>query len=418
MSPALGIIADDFTGALLVAGELEAAGIPCDVLFTPAAALPEGDAPVAILATRTRLAPKAEVLAVLAEAAAALAGAGCPRLAYKACATFDSTESGNIGPAADFLADRARGPALMSAGFPHYNVTVFQGYLFYRGRLVSESIKRFDPLTPMTDPDLVRFLSHQTQQSVALLPHARLREGIAAARKAFDELRLQGNHVLADTADDDDVAVTAQLAVESAAPVVASDPVIIAYARLVAAESVAPRPAPPQHVAGPAAILAGSVGPIALTHLAHFGQQHPVLKLDLLDPRPAAEIAEAAIDWAAAHLGTTPFAITTADDQDGVARVQATHGPVGAARRAETLLGAIAKGLHDRGVRRFVVAGGETSGAIVAALGLTRARALPAGSLGSGFCVAEGPGGRVSLFLKSGKLGAEDIFVRAIEAMA
>src|SRR5262249_54790308 len=129
-----------------------------------------------------------------------------------------------------------------------------------------------------------------------------------------------------------------------------------------------------------------------------------------------ARVAEA-VTWAEAHFGRKPFAITTAEDPDGVARAQAAFGALGAARKAETLLATIAKRLYEQGAKRIVVAGRETSGAVVAALGPWRAGALPAGPRGGGFCIAEGPAGLVSLYLKSGKLGAEDILERALDFM-
>jgi len=417
MAQKLGIVGDDFTGAMLIAGELEAAGVPCPILFTPAAMTPDETAPVLMLATRARIAPRADALKILEDAAKAFAAAGYARLAYKACASFDSTETGNIGTAADFLAARAGTPALLSAGAPRYNVTVFEGHLFYRGALVSESIKRFDPLTPMTDPNLPRFLSRQTERPVALLAHSKLIAGIDAARRGLADARDQHHgHVLADTADDGDVAITVQLAIETGAPVVASDPMIFAYARQLAGGGTHPS-ATPANVAGPAAVLVGSVGPIALGHLARFEQSHPVLRLDLQGPEPAEERVADALKWADAHFGRKAFAITTADDPDGVARAQEALGVLGAAHKAETMLAAIAARLYAKGAKRIVVAGGETSGAVVAALGLSRARALPAGALGGGFCVAEGPVGPVSLYLKSGKLGAEDILERALDFM-
>jgi uncharacterized protein YgbK (DUF1537 family) len=419
VSLALGIIADDFTGALLVAGELEAAGVECPVLFSPGALKRHEAASVAMLATRARIVEPTQAVAMLREGADMFAKAGCRRLAYKACATFDSTEAGNIGLAADFLSEQVGGrPAFMSAGAPVFNVTVFQGHLFYRGTLVSESVKRFDPLTPMTDPNLVRFLSKQTERGVALLQHTKLAKGIAAARLALAEVSAAGNHILADTADDMDVEISAQLAMETGAPIVASDALIIAYARMVAATAAARLSATPRHLTGPAAVLVGSVGPIALGHLARFEAQHPVLRLRLEDPRPEAEIVAAAMAWVAPHFGNVPFAVTTAEDQAGVARNQQAFGAIGAARKAEVLLAAVAKALHAKGIRRLVVAGGETSGAVVGALRLTRARAHPAGPLGGGFCVAEGPDGAISLFLKSGKLGADDILASAIDAMS
>lgn len=150
----------------------------------------------------------------------------------------------------------------MSAGYPAYAITVHQGYLFYRGRLVTGSIKRLDPLTPMPDADLVRFLSCQTRSPVALLPHSALRQGAEVASAARQSLQDGGTrHVLADTTDDDDEAVTVALAVRRPSVVVASDPLIIGYALALAAEAAAATPFAATH--GPGAVIVGSVGPTA-----------------------------------------------------------------------------------------------------------------------------------------------------------
>lgn len=407
----LGIIADDFTGAVMVAGLLETAGVSCPVVFDPKALASDEAAPVIMVAARSRTVPVDDAMAEVARIADHLTAAGCTLLAYKACASFDSTASGNIGPAADLLAARAeRRPVLMSAGFPRFGATVHQGYLFYRGRLVSESIKRLDPLTPMTDPDLVRFLGLQTPFDVGLIAHGTLIEGLDAARRALKRLTEAGmGHVLCDASDDCDVEVTADLAMGSGLPVVASDPLIVALARRLA-QGVVAVPVPVRIPAGPVAILAGSTGPVVLEQLAVLGRAHPVLVMDVLDARGEAALVAEALDWAARQSG--PFAVSTAVDANGVARSQAALGPLGAARRAEALLGSVAAGLRDRGRRRFVVAGGETSGAVVAALGVRRVRALPEGVLGVGVCVADGEDPLV-LYLKPGKLGAPDVLALA-----
>lgn len=416
MQRALGIVADDFTGALMVAGYLESAGIHCPVLFSPEAEIPPSA--VVIAGTRARTVPVADAMAELGRFADAFDRAGCRRLAYKACATFDSTEDGNIGPAADYLADRAGvRPVLMSAGFPRFGTTVHQGYMFYRGRLVSESIKRFDPLTPMSDPDLVRFLARQTPHRIALLNHAVLRNGVDAAIGAITSFAAEGaGHVFLDTTDDGDVEVATDVAVTMGRVVVASDPLIIAYAiRLGRAEPLEPVPWP-RHVEGAAAVLAGSVGPVILAQLAAFSAQYPVLTLDLLDPAGEEGLVSHALDWASCRIGAAPLAISTAAGPEDVAAAQAKFGSAGAARRAERIFGAVARGLRDRGVRRFIVAGGETSGAVVNALDIPSVRALPEGALGTGFCVSPGPV-PLSLYLKPGKLGADDILLRAVEDM-
>ncbi len=415
MSRAFGIIADDFTGALFVAGYLESAGVACPVLFDVAATPPA--APVVVLATRSRLVPVAEALEIVTQGATALTAMGCARIAYKACASFDSTAQGNIGPAADLLADTYGGPVLYSAGFPAFGATVHQGYLFYRGRLVSDSIKQHDPLTPMTDPDLARFLSLQSRGLVSLLPHSVLRQGTGVARAALNTLLSAGaDHVLLDATDDGDVEISADLAAAMPCTVAASDPLIVALARRLAAEHPAVPPVRPGQVTGEIVVLAGSVGPVVLAQLATFGAAHRVLTLDLLDAGPLPDQIAAAVTWATSLLQHGPVAITTATDTTGVTAAQAAFGPFGAARRAEGLLAGIAAGLHGAGIRRFVVAGGETSGAVVGALGIGQVRALAEGPLGCGFCVTEGVD-PIALYLKPGKVGADDILLRAVDVM-
>lgn len=407
--PALGIIADDFTGAVMVAGMLEGRGICCAVLFRPEGADGIFGAAALIAAARSRTVPLDAALAEIADWDLALTGAGCGRLAYKACASFDSTARGNIGPAADYLAERSgRRPVLMSAGFPRFGATVHQGYLFYRNRLVTDSIKRLDPLTPMEDPDLVRFLGRQTPHKVGLVGHLTLHQGRAAAEAALARLAAEGaGHVLFDASDDGDVTVTADLAAALDLPVVASDPLIVGLAERLCPPRAVPLPAAPP--SGPVAVLAGSTGPVVMGQLAAL--EHPVLTLDLLDPRPPRALVTEALDWAARQGGS--FAISTATDAEGLARSQGALGASAAARRAEDLLAQVARGLQARGQRRFAVSGGETSGAVVAALGLAAARALPEGPLGLGECLADADG-PVWLYLKPGKLGGADILLQAI----
>jgi uncharacterized protein YgbK (DUF1537 family) len=411
MQPALGIIADDFTGAVMVAALLEGRGVHCPVLFRPDGLIGSAGSGALIAAARSRTIEAGKALTEIATWHEALTAAGCRRIVYKACATFDSTEAGNIGPAADFLASQGgRRPVLMSAGFPRYGATVHQGYLFYRTRLVSDSIKRLDPLTPMNDPDLVRFLGRQTPHRVGLVSHLTLAKGIHAVQAAVADLVAAGaGHVLFDASDDGDVALTADLAAQLDLPVVASDPLIEELAVRLCERVAAPPPPmtpPPSRVA----VLAGSTGPVVLGQLEALN--HPVLVLDLLDPRGPEDVVADALDWSARQAGS--FAISTATDAQGLARSQAVHGAMGAARLAEDLLGRIVRGLHQRGLRRFVVAGGETSGAVVAALGLGAARALVEDGLGPGVCISQGSD-PVWLFLKSGKLGSQDVLLRAIQ---
>ena len=412
MRPAYGILSDDFTGGLLVASYFEEAGIECPVFFDPEAAREaQTQAPIVVIASRSRLVPVEEAKAEITRALDALDALGCGTVAYKACASFDSTEEGNIGPAADMLADRYGDlPVLVSAGFPEFRCTVHQGHLFYQGILVNESVKRFDPVTPMPDPNLVRFLSKQTETPLGLVTHLDLIEE-GTARAALDQQVAAGHrHVLLDCSDAGDVEMSTTLALDRRS-IVASDPLVVSLGLALGTDRAGTSPAP-RHAQGPAVVLGGSVGPVAEAQLAAFEARHPVLRLDLLDGDEHALIA-GALDWAKPRIGT-PFCITTCADENGVKKAQAALGRLGAARLAERILAGVAQGLHASGVRRFIVAGGETSGSIVTALGIRAVRPFPRGVNGGGFCVSEGED-PVSFFLKSGKLGAADVLLRALE---
>ncbi|HEV7416409.1 MAG TPA: four-carbon acid sugar kinase family protein, partial [Tianweitania sediminis] len=319
----LGIIADDFTGGLMIAGYIEGAGIRCPVLFDSAEVASLEPCEVFVVGTRTRLAPATEAVADVEAIAERFDAAGCTRIAYKVCASFDSTDDGNIGPVADLLARRYRQrPLLLSAGFPRFGTTVHQGYLFYRARLVSESIKRFDPLTPMSDPDLVRTLSRQTRARVGLLPHSALHAGQGPADARLAELAAEGfDYIMMDCSDDTDAAVGAQIASRDRTTI-GSDAHIIALAKACAKGADGAAISAPVEVTGPAAVLVGSVGPVALAQLAAFHQHHPVLTIDILDERPEDALVANALRWADLHIGAQPLAITTATEQVRVDEAQ------------------------------------------------------------------------------------------------
>ena len=415
-NPIYGIISDDFTGGLLVASFFERAGIECPVYFNaPSAAADRTNAPIVVIAGRTRLSPPQAALADVSAALDVLDSLGCSTVAYKACATFDSTPDGNIGPVADLMADRYdQTPLLISAGFPEFGTTVFQGHMFVRGSLVNESIKRFDPVTPMPDPNLVRFLSLQTRTPIGLIPHEALAKGPESARTVLQDLVANScRHVLCDSVDSGDIDCSVELAAGARA-IVASDAVVIALGLRLCGARKDPAVSP-RHAEGPVAVLVGSVGPVAEAQLASFEAAYPALRIDLLDDRSDEERIEQALSFAARHRGERPFAITTCTDTSSILDAQARFGRIEAARKAEALLAGIAVRLHAAGIRRFIVSGGETSGSIIGALEIEQVRSMPRGALGGGFCVAEGPD-PVSFFLKSGKLGTADVLVRAVDA--
>jgi uncharacterized protein YgbK (DUF1537 family) len=126
------------------------------------------------------------------------------------------------------------------------------------------------------------------------------------------------------------------------------------------------------------------------------------------DTRYLADVA----DWCLAQAAT-PLVASSADP-DAVAATRAQRG-AGVADAIERFFGALAAALHARGVRRFVVAGGETSGSVVSALGIT---AMQVGAeIDPGVPALRAFAARspqpLALALKSGNFGAPDFLRRA-----
>src|SRR5262245_4922371 len=409
-----GAIADDFTGGLELASVLVRGGIHTRMLTRFAAAEDLSNVDAVVVGLKSRVAPKEQAVRAFARAADLLA-AGAPRqLFFKYCATFDSTRHGNIGPCADLLADRVGTDfTAFCPAFPEVKRTVFQGHLFAFDQIISESPKRLDPLTPMRDPNLVRVLQQQTQHRVGLIRHEDFKDGADAVRARIATLRKDGvRYAIADGADEDDLRMLAAVSVDWPLMTGGSS-VAVYYPDLWRAQGLvdgfSPSSLPTVH--GPAAVLAGSCAERTAEQLEHFEGSRPVLRIDLAAAGDDAGAADKAVAWAAERIASGPVAITTAARPEAVAAIQSRFGRRRAARMAEQLLGRIAVGLRDLGVRRFVIAGGETSGAVVEAL---RIRALAVGPYeapGQSKAVALAEPA-LSFYLKSGKLGPVDMFER------
>ncbi|WP_158747487.1 3-oxo-tetronate kinase [Acidisphaera sp. L21] len=417
-SPILGAIADDFTGAVELAGVLAAGGART-LLFTGPQAVPPqlADTDAVVIALRSRVAPPDEAIATVQAAADAFEALGVQQIFFKYCATFDSTDSGNIGNCSEVLLARTGAPsALFCPGFPEAFRTIYQGHLFVADRLLQDSPKRFDPLTPMTRSRLSDVLAPQTTLAVGLLPWEVVQAGAAAIRSHVAGLAAAGTpFVIADTLTDGDLQAIAQASWDWRFTTGGST-VVGHYPAIWQEQGLIPRLVPPSppRVAGAGAVLAGSCSDRTREQIAAFGQHHPVLELDVL-ANEAATVSHA-LDWATPRLADGPVCITTSTSADAVAAAQARMGAVAAGRFAEGLLGQIATGLVARGVRRLLVAGGETSGSIVQALGITELHVAPYTTAGLGVCLVEAPV-RLALCLKSGKLGTVDMFARTLAEM-
>lgn len=417
-----GAIADDLTGALELASLIRRGGVRCPVLLKPGQAGALDRLEAVVFGLKTRVIPARRAIAAFDAALTALERRGVRQVFYKYCATFDSTPRGNIGPCADLLAARRQAAfTLFSPAFPEVNRTVYQGHLFAGDILISQSPKRFDPLTPMREPNLVKVLQQQTRLPVGLLPHQTLVLGPAAIAAHVARLQGQGiRYAIADALDEDDLKATARASVDwplmtGGSSVAVYYPALwrergwLAADRRDAALASAPASAPTAQ--GPAVVLAGSCAERTFDQLAHFARRRPVLFLDPARAADGADLVAEALTFAQHELGGGPVAIATSARPEAVAELQRRLGRRKAAGLAEGILARIAAGLHDRGIRRFVISGGETSGAVLEALSVEALEVDSYVTAGQSHSWTSGPD-PVSFYLKSGKLGPVEMLER------
>jgi uncharacterized protein YgbK (DUF1537 family) len=415
MALLLGCVADDFTGATDLASMLVRHGMATvQVIGVPDGPLPEADAVVVALKSRT--APVRQAVAESLAAAEALLAAGARQLFFKYCSTFDSTEEGNIGPVADALLKRlGAGFAVACPAFPANGRSVFQGHLFVGSRLLSESGMENHPLTPMRDPDLVRVLGRQTDGAVGLVPYAAVEAGAAAIRREMTRLKEGGRrYAIVDAVSDAHLlaigeACEGQALVTGGSGVAMGLPANFRRAGVLAErDDAAALPA----ASGACAVVAGSCSRATLGQIGFARDHAPVLELDALATPDAAALAREALGWAEGRLSDErPVVIAASAPPEKVAALQARLGREAAGALVEEALAAVAEGLVARGVRRLVVAGGETSGAVVSRLGVRRLRIGAEIDPGVPWTHAEPVG--IHLALKSGNFGGRDFFLKA-----
>lgn len=420
MALALGVVADDITGGLETAAMLVAAGVDCAFLTDPAEIPRLGDAQAAVVAQKTRVIDARKAAETMRAAAALLLEAHARQIFFKYCATFDSTDKGNIGPVSDALMDLTGAPyTAFCPSSPELRRTVYNGHLFVGRDLVSNSPKRFDPLTPMTDPDLVAVLQRQTKRKVGSIGRHDLAAGREHSEHVIREMNGQGvQYFIADSVENADLQAIAELTADW--KLMTGNATIVQFypsvwrARGYISQAMARRELPA--IQGAGVVLAGSCAERTIEQLDHFERSFPVLRLDLANADSAEQLVEQAFSWAAPLLDHGPVAISSSARPEAVQAAQARHGREGAAAMAEAVMGTLAVRLLGCGVRRFVVAGGETSGSVVERTGIKRLTVGAYGGPGIGNATADHPMA-VGFCLKSGKLGPVDLFLTALETM-
>ncbi len=416
----LGCIADDFTGATDLANTLTRQGMSTVVLLgVPDSSLAAPDADAVVIALKSRSNPAAEAIQMSLDSLTWLQRAGARQIHFKYCSTFDSTDAGNIGPVAEALLDALGADFTIACpAFPTNKRTIYNGHLFVGDQLLSESSMRHHPLNPMTDALLTRVLQRQCKGKVGLIAFEVVALGADAIRTRVAELRKDGVRIaIADAITDQHLidlgAACAELKLLTGGSGLALGlPENFRRAGVLVARDASALP----RIGGHAAVLAGSCSIATNTQVIVFKQHFESLALDPLAFGSAADGTAQALAWARTRVGAKPILIYSTAEPAVVARVQGALGRERAGHLIEQTMAKIAQGLIAMGVRRMVVAGGETAGAVVSALNVRGLRVGAEIDPGVPWTTSIGDD-PVALALKSGNFGADDFFAQAFEKL-
>ena len=427
--PLIGCIADDFTGATDLANNLVRAGMRC----VQTIGVPDDGAAVRadaiVVALKSRTVPAAEAVDQSLAALRWLQAQGVEQIYFKYCSTFDSTAEGNIGPVTEALLDALHGPGqgftIACPAFPVNQRTVFKGHLFVGDVLLSDSSMRHHPLTPMTDANLVRVLQSQTRRQVGLVAQDVVGAGPQAIRERFAALQAGGVGVaVVDAVSNGDLMAIGQ-ALAGFPLVTAGSGIAIGLPQNwpqlqsrgagVRADALPP-------ARGLQAVVSGSCSVATNAQVLHFKQSgRPSLAIDPLAIAAGEDVAVQAMAWAEPLLASGPVLFYATAEPSAVRAVQERLGVARAGEMVEHTLSRIAAGLVERGVRQLLVAGGETSGAVVQALGVQRMTIGPQIDPGVPWTAVDTPlcpGEPVHVALKSGNFGSTDFFTKAFAQLS
>jgi uncharacterized protein YgbK (DUF1537 family) len=409
----LGCIGDDFTGSSDLANVLAKGGMRTVLCAGVPSAAADAAIEAGIVALKSRTIPAGKAVVQSLVALKWLREQGAKQILFKYCSTFDSTPEGNIGPVADALADALRADyVIVCPAYPSLGRTVYQGHLFVGDRLLSESGMQDHPLTPMTDSDIRRWLARQSGSTVGHIAASTVAEGRTAIRKALSQRAAR--LIVVDVIRDSDLVEIGAAAAD--APLITGGSGVALglpeVYRLRGALAESPRSW--VGVDGPAAILSGSCSATTRAQVALHRSSYPALEVTTDAVADGSMTPRMAADFVMANRDTLPLVYSSADPE-AVGAAQDKYGRERIAERIETTMAEIARLLVEEGVTRLVMAGGETSGAIVEALGIEALEVGP--EIDPGVPAMKATGRGLALALKSGNFGREDFFARAMKSL-
>ncbi|CBG88002.1 3-oxo-tetronate kinase [Citrobacter rodentium] len=413
----LGVIADDFTGATDIASFMVNAGWKV-VLFNgiPNKAFDVGDMDAIVIALKSRSVPASEAVAMSLSASAWLKTQGCQRQLFKYCSTFDSTARGNIGPVTDALMKSLATPVtLICPAVPDNGRTILNGHLFVKGELLNESGMEHHPVTPMKHSSLKKLME---AQSVGLCGNITLdivkNHPEKIASEIENKMANKARYLIFDVLDNHDLLTVAKAT--------ASFPLVTGAAGLGYAIAALDK----QHVSsakkvaisvgskGPGVVLSGSCSAMTNQQVEFYKQRASSLALDVEKIINEPAYLETVSAWVKSHSQdpTAPMVYATQPPQI-IELIQKNYGAQVVSDKIESFFSSLAQSLAAAGFNKFIVAGGETSGAVTQGLNID--------GMVIGESVAPGvPWTQVLnkqqwVILKSGNFGNPDFFLKAQE---
>ena len=421
MAPILGCIADDFTGATDLANMLVRGGLKTiQLLGVPQTNDPVPDVDVIVIALKSRTIDSSKAVSQSLNSLNWLIKSGVQQFFFKYCSTFDSTDKGNIGPVTEALmAALDTKFTIACPAFPETGRTIFKGHLFVGDALLSDTHMKHHPLTPMTESNLVTVLNRQTKGRIGLVQSNEIQSGPEAVIKAFSRLKSEGVSIgITDAISDDQLHILGA-ALANFKLITGGSGIAIGLAenyRKAGLVNLTKNTSDLPSIVGPSFILSGSCSAATLNQIAEFSKNNPAYKLDPLEIATKPSALDSIKDWAINQISKGPALIYASAPQEEVKDVQTKIGREKAGLLVENAMASIAKTLVDNGVRRLVIAGGETAGAVVESLaikGLLIGKQIDPGVPGT-VTVGEP---KLALALKSGNFGEKDFFEKALKMM-
>ena len=420
MTTFLGCIADDFTGATDLASMLARSGVNVSIRIGVQLSTPENTAEIEVIALKTRSISASKAIEESLSALKWLKEAGAKKYFFKYCSTFDSTAEGNIGPVSEALMNELKvDQTIYCPAFPENGRSIYMGNLFVGQKLLSESSMKDHPLTPMNDSNLMRLLSVQVSRRVGLADRIVVNSGVNSLKEKLISLKENDvPHVIVDAVADTDLDTIAS-ACQDMDFITGGSALAMPLAEFYKASgkiSANDNSFMNKKLNTGSIILSGSCSEMTIIQVKNFIQRGAAAFQ--LDPIDLAENGvKKVLDWLSSQDFTKNIIIYATSDPDTVKKVQAELGVDMAGKIVEQGLSECAIAARELGIKNFIIAGGETSGAITKALNV---RQLDIGieiAPGVPWTFSGKRNNQIALSLKSGNFGSEEFFTEALSKL-